>query len=314
MTMAANPQIFTFLGILTTAYFLRRLVSFIWLYYLRPSSVNKFIYGKEPYALITGASDGIGRATALELYEKGFNLILHGRNEAKLTKVISEIKATAKGPSRDIKYFIASADSPEVDFQKIADEFRQLKVTLLINNVGGSNGLRSEKVDGYDETELLCDIRINALFPFYLTRAFLPQLRSTGGPVEVIFVGSQSADIAIPRLYTYAPSKAFLHRLACCLNSDEQFWTPSNVRFVYWNVGTVVTNSLRETPGLFYPLAAKFAKSAVARIGCGKERVTPYAPHAFQQFFVGLLPESFLLKYAADTMKKLIEGFEKRVD
>jgi len=64
-------------------------------------------------------------------------LILHGRNESKLTKVIDEIKANGTRSDGHIKYFIAAADDPKVDFEKIAAGYKNLNLTLLVNNVGG---------------------------------------------------------------------------------------------------------------------------------------------------------------------------------
>ncbi|KAK7678559.1 hypothetical protein QCA50_018431 [Cerrena zonata] len=308
-----STQTFTILGILTAFYFFQRFASFVWLYYLRPPSLHKFLHGKEPYALITGASDGIGRAVAKELYERGFNLILHGRNETKLKAAIDQIHASGKGPKRDIRFFLASADAADVDFTKIVEQFKDLRITLVINNVGGGR-LRAQRIDAFSGEDLLGDIRVNALFSFDLTHALLPQLRAAGGPVEVVFVGSQSADIAIPRLSTYAASKSFLYQLTRCLNADETYGSPSQVRFTYWNVGTVITNSLREKPSLFYPLAADFAKNLMGIIGCGREKVTPYAPHAMQQLLVGLLPKSILLHHATKTIQRIIDETEKRTD
>lgn len=139
-------QAFTIVGYLTAFYFFQRFASFIWLYYLRPPSLHKFLHGKEPYALITGASDGIGRAIALELYQRGFNLILHGRNETKLRGVVEQIHAaaSARGPKRDIKYFVASADEANINFEKIAEQFMGLHITLFMNNVGGGR-LRADR-------------------------------------------------------------------------------------------------------------------------------------------------------------------------
>ena len=49
-----------------------RFLSFVWIYFIRPSSVNKYLTGPAPYALVTGATDGIGKAVAKELYRRGF--------------------------------------------------------------------------------------------------------------------------------------------------------------------------------------------------------------------------------------------------
>jgi len=131
------------------------------------------------------------------------------------------------------------------------------------------------RIDAYPEEDLMGEVRVNALFSLYLTRAFLPQLRATPGPVNVIFVGSVGAEVRVLRLSIDGPSKAFLYQLTRCLNSDERHWEPSNVSFTYFRVGTVVTGGFRpgSTPTLFIPAAADFAKSVVARIGCGREIV-----------------------------------------
>ncbi len=131
---ATAAKVLTAVGALVSAGQLYRFWSFLWLYFLRPSSVHRYIYGPAPYALITGASDGIGKEVAKELYKRGFNLILHGRSEAKVRRVVQEIKATG---SRDVKYFLASAEDPNVNFEKLLAQYKSLNITLLVNNVGG---------------------------------------------------------------------------------------------------------------------------------------------------------------------------------
>ena len=171
------------------------------------------------------------------------------------------------------------------------------------------------RIDSYSEEQLLGDLRLNALFPFNLTHAFLPQLRAANGPVEVIFVGSRSADITIPRLTTYAPPKVFLCQLARCLNADERFGPPSQVRFTYWNVGTVATKGLGTgtKPNLFNPLASTFARNLMGVIGCGKEKLIPYAPHALQELLTGLAPQRVLERHATKVIQALIAEHTKHV-
>ena len=116
-----------------------RLSQFLWFYFLRPSSVRKYLHGPAPYAVVTGATDGIGKATAIELFRRGFNLIIHGRNEAKVQKVVEEIKAHGSG---DVRYFLADAAKGGHDFARLLEPFSGLNITLVIHNVGGSHFTR----------------------------------------------------------------------------------------------------------------------------------------------------------------------------
>ncbi len=76
-------------GAIQVVYLVYSLSSFIYIY-LRPSALGKYLH-TDAYAFVTGASDGIGKAIAVELAKKGFNLIIHGRNADKLNAVRDEI-------------------------------------------------------------------------------------------------------------------------------------------------------------------------------------------------------------------------------
>jgi 17beta-estradiol 17-dehydrogenase / very-long-chain 3-oxoacyl-CoA reductase len=130
-------QVLAALGIMLSLTYIYRLMNFVWIYCFRPSSVHKYLHGTNPYAIVTGASDGIGKALAIELYDKGFSLILHGRNEEKTKHVVDEIRARARD-GRDVRYFITDTGDLEQDFQKIVQGFRGSNITLVVHNAGGS--------------------------------------------------------------------------------------------------------------------------------------------------------------------------------
>lgn len=136
------PPFVYYIGLIACLIKLRSILDFLWFYFLRPTSEwQKYLQGPSPYAVVTGATDGIGRSTAQELYDKGFNLILHGRNEKKLKNVVAEIqsaKSKRTGQVQDVKYFLVDASKAEIDFEGIAKRFEGLNVTVLLNNVGGS--------------------------------------------------------------------------------------------------------------------------------------------------------------------------------
>ena len=128
---------FALLGTVVFLYHLLKLADFVWFYFLRSSDgYKKYQRGPKSYAVITGATDGIGKSLARNLYRKGFNVIVHGRNEKKLKATVEEIKAL-RGDGI-VESFIADATSASVDYAGIAKRFDGLNITLFINNVGGT--------------------------------------------------------------------------------------------------------------------------------------------------------------------------------
>ena len=136
--MGDVPDIFKYLGLLIFLIWLRGLVDHLWFYFLRPATDQKFLHGTTPYAVVTGSSDGIGKSLAKTLYSRGFNLILHGRDEGKVKRVAEEIQALHNRKDGKIKYFIADASESGHDFESIAKSFEDLNITLFVNNVGVS--------------------------------------------------------------------------------------------------------------------------------------------------------------------------------
>lgn len=102
--------------------------------------MNKYKEGVigSPWALVTGASDGIGVGFAEELASQGFNVILHGRNAEKLQTVSETLQAQFPGRKFKILVLDAVQDAGNVDkIQAALAEFKDLNLKVLINNVGG---------------------------------------------------------------------------------------------------------------------------------------------------------------------------------
>ena len=97
--------------------------------------LHLYLHGPAPYALVTGATDGIGKATASELYLRGFNLILHGRNERKLQSVREELQ-TLRAAKKDIRFWVVDANRHDIDFEEAVKQWDGLDITLVVHNVG----------------------------------------------------------------------------------------------------------------------------------------------------------------------------------
>ena len=135
--------------------------------------------------LITGATDGIGKATALALAGIGATVILHGRDPDKTARALEEIQA-ATG-SNKLHTVIADFSSLN-DVAKLAEQvgskFGQLNV--LINNAGQINDRRLTSQDGFELT-----LAVNHLAPFLLTQKLLPVLQANA-PARIVNVASSA--------------------------------------------------------------------------------------------------------------------------
>ncbi|MCC5577229.1 SDR family NAD(P)-dependent oxidoreductase [Microtetraspora sp. AC03309] len=126
--------------------------------------------------VITGASDGIGAASALELARKGHQLILVGRTPSKLSAVADQVAAiTGRRPGTLTGDFTSFED-----VRWLAAELldRCERIDVLINNAGVMSTRRQHTADGH---ELM--IQVNHLSPFLLTNLLLDRIRESSGRV-----------------------------------------------------------------------------------------------------------------------------------
>ncbi len=86
---------------------------------------------KVKVALVTGASQGIGRDTALALSEAGAKVAVAARNEEKLTALVAEIAATG-GEAFAVKMDVADAEQVKAGFKQVLEKFGRLDI--LVNN------------------------------------------------------------------------------------------------------------------------------------------------------------------------------------
>lgn len=120
-----------------------------------------------PTVLVTGATDGIGKETALELARRGARVIVHGRREAAARAVADAIRAEGKGSAAEpVLADLASLAEARGIARALAD--RGERVDVLVNNAGVYTNERRLSGDGFELT-----IAVNHLAPFVLTHALL---------------------------------------------------------------------------------------------------------------------------------------------
>jgi uncharacterized protein len=160
-----------------------------------------FIERYGPWALVTGASAGIGAEFARQLSEMGLNLVFVARRRKRLEDLARDLESRSK-----VQVRIVTADLSQPDFlQVILSVTNSLEVGLLVNNAGF--GLAGHFLEHALEEELrLLDVNCRA--PLILTHVFGRQMaeRKRGG---IIFVSSVSGYIATPYESSYAASKVY---------------------------------------------------------------------------------------------------------
>ncbi len=174
----------------------------------------------ERIVLITGASDGIGRALALHAAELGARVILHGRNVKKLEKVHDEIEAIdgALRPSIAVMDLTnANATAYETLASSLADEFGRLDG--LVHNASALGERYS--IEQYDAVLWQQVMHVNVTAAFALTQVCLPMLQAAADP-SVIFTSSGVGRVGKAFWGAYSVSKFATEGLSQVLADEHR--------------------------------------------------------------------------------------------
>jgi short-subunit dehydrogenase/uncharacterized protein YndB with AHSA1/START domain len=161
------------------------------------------IHYQDRWAVVTGASSGLGRGLAARLADRGMSLVLTGRNEARLDETAHEIRRAAPR----VKVETVAADlSTDSGVTTLLDHVGDRPIEVLVNNAGfGSYGPFAEANRDREADEVAVDVSAVVT----LARAFLPGMlaRGSGG---ILNVASTIAFQPAPYQAVYGASKAFV--------------------------------------------------------------------------------------------------------
>lgn len=251
------------------------------------------------YALITGASKGIGKAIAEELAARKQNLLLIARSEP-LLKTIAEDLSKRYMVQTD---YLAIDLSDPVAAGKIAEWIseKNYAVNILVNNAGYGLGGAFEKYPLAAHQDMM---QVNMTVPVALTSLLLPELKKH--PKSYILnIASSAAYQAVPGLAVYAASKSFLLNFSRGLryelrktNVSVTAVSPGGTHSDFANRAQVSEKAVKAGEKLNMTAEAVARQAVDAMFSRKKEIITGFV-NKLGAFFVWLLPKSLTEKTAA---------------
>jgi short-subunit dehydrogenase len=191
------------------------------------------MHPKDRVVILTGATAGIGLATAYELARAGCKLVLAARSVEALQSLAAELR-DAGNPAIAVPTDLSETGQATTLARRTIEAFGRLDV--VINNAG--IGLR-DRVENLDMTEARRVIEVNYLGPAALIQAAIPYLRANPEGGLIINVSSIVGRRAVPGIAGYCASKAALESMAESLRLELK---PDNVRVSTIYPGVTATN------------------------------------------------------------------------
>lgn len=246
------------------------------------------ICGVKSWAVITGASDGIGKAFAHELAKYKFNIVLISRSISKLEKVAAELE-TKYG----VETKIISADFSHDGkiYEDIKYKINELDIGILVNNVGTHYGIPSFFLD-VPEQKLRDLVNINVSSMTMMTHIVLPGMveRKRGA---IINLSSSASQHPSPLVTVYSATKAYVDYFSQGLAIE---YAKDNIIVQClkpYYVSTAMTFHI--SPNMFVPTATIYVKSALATLPYAS-RTCGYWCHGLQAWFLSFAPEWLWLR------------------
>lgn len=275
-----------------------------WLYLLHSSRLHKYRQRESSWALVTGGSDGIGLELARALLAEGFDVLVHGRNKAKLESVKRSLQS--QYPSRSVEIIVADAADPDLDYQAIKRRIAAVSghLTILINCVGGITSTPIFlPLDKLASKDIDTNIAVNARFPTRLTATLLPMLKANR-PSLIINAGSYAGTWGLPYIATYTATKAYIHTFTQSLRAELQSDRFYNIEVMGSLIGDTATSRNEAADNGLKVSAAACAKGMLAKVGCGETLVAPDWRHWLTGTIVTSFPESVRRKMMSTELRK----------
>ena len=309
--LSAYPKITKSITILGALVIISKILSLSTSYYkglLRPIKSLTQLYGPRSWIIITGATNGIGRAFAEEFASRDFNICIIAKNLAHLTQTKDELNVKYPNCSIKIIQIDYSKSNSELSiYDKIYQDIKDLDVSILINNVGMYQNMffHEEKIPKLIEM-ITVNCSSQALMTSMIVKKFLERRKKvTSYKCAIINISGAEGVYPLPYLSLYSATKAFNDFLSRSLAHEYSndidvlsvtpFHPSSSTYF------TVLGKLIKITP-------EDCAKAALRNLGY-EQRTFGHWKHQIVGWVVELMPKMWLnLKAQLKGRKKVKES------
>ncbi|WZN62541.1 very-long-chain 3-oxoacyl-CoA reductase [Chloropicon roscoffensis] len=262
-----------------------KFLSFVYKLFFRPGMNLKKKYGG--WAIVTGCTDGIGKAFCEELAKKGVPLLLISRTESKLEALASELE-----DKTEVKYLAVDfSNATKAKWAEVQKTIEALDVGMLFNNVGVSYP-HAQYLHELDDETVRQLITVNVDCTTKMTKFVLPGMVSRRGGA-IINIGSGAATVlpSDPLYSVYAGTKGYV----------DQFSKSLSVEYAKYNIDVQVQAPLFvvskmskiRRASITVPTPRAYARAGLASIG-HEVRVSPFWTHTIIWAIIASMPVALM--------------------
>jgi len=247
----------------------------------------KNAYG-DGWVIITGGSDGIGKALADQFLKLDCKVVIVARDEEKMKEIVNQFKI--QYPSARIEYLVYDFNKSynEKDINELKEKLKiyEEDVSVLINNVGTAS------IGSFDEMkheDIMRVINLNITGTIFFTKLLVAKMNKRKKSL-IVFVGSSNTDLRPPYFNIYVGTKCFINGFTDSIRHEFE-----NIDFTLLEPGSVesAVNTLKVP---FKVTSEEYSRNAITQIG-KYNFTTGHYKHAFFRYLKSLpLLRAFILR------------------
>jgi len=291
--MSWLETVLIYIGVCFVSYQLLLLFRWVYIYFLMARMDFRPLSGS--WAVVTGASYGIGYGFAVELAKRRLNLVMIARSKDKMLDIVTDLEKKYKIQTKVIEFDFSSTDLTK--YSILEEELKGLQISILVNNVGITTSY-PKWFHEMDAQEMQNIAHVNCQSINQMTRIILPSMRERkyGKIIMVSSIGGEWITRPSPLMSIYAATKAYGAKLGQALFDefeDDGIEVLSVVPFF------VRSKMSKMRANFFVCTEPQFASYTLDKLGHNLLCLNPYIVHSIQRLFVNLLsiqPE-FVLKF-----------------